>query len=422
MPDHGLLLGTRDDDHPQYYNAARLSSWWSGRPPNAHTHLVADVTDIGTYYSAVGHSHVEADITDLGVYALDGHTHSQYSLTSHDHSGVYSPTSHTHSYLPLTGGTLSGPVFFPSGTAGTPSVQVGETDVGLYRYTTNQLGFAASGENVGVMSWDGSNRWLYTDVIWLGNEIQAGSGGAGDPTYAFYDEQTLGWYRYSAGMMSLSIGTSRSYTFTGSGLYLQGAKRIEWDTAGAGVAYLAEGYGIRAYGDATHPFQVLAPLLQGITATGGTYTNGYMYHAPPTTTGSTKSAHWALAAGSVYYMMRDSSSRRWKRDIETWVPDWDLEDLRFVRYVGSKGVPRLGPDNQPIRDEYGAPIFDREWDDHFSVGLIAEEADEVHPALAGRDAEGIPDGIVWDVVISRTALEVLDLKRKVVELERRIAA
>lgn len=29
--DHGLLTGLGDDDHTQYYNSSRLSSWWSGK-------------------------------------------------------------------------------------------------------------------------------------------------------------------------------------------------------------------------------------------------------------------------------------------------------------------------------------------------------------------------------------------------------
>lgn len=61
QPDHGLLLGRGDDDHPQYYDETRLASYLSSNPPDP-----------------AAHTHLEADVTDLGSYALDTHTHSKY--------------------------------------------------------------------------------------------------------------------------------------------------------------------------------------------------------------------------------------------------------------------------------------------------------------------------------------------------------
>ena len=74
QPKHSLLLELEGDDHPQYYDESRLSQYLTNNPPtpDAHTHL-------------------EADVTDLGNYAEVGHT---------------------HSYLPLSGGTVTGATTF----------------------------------------------------------------------------------------------------------------------------------------------------------------------------------------------------------------------------------------------------------------------------------------------------------------------
>lgn len=47
---------------------------------------------------------------NISISTSVNHSHSQYSLTSHNHDTVYSKLSHTHSYLPLGGGTLSGTI------------------------------------------------------------------------------------------------------------------------------------------------------------------------------------------------------------------------------------------------------------------------------------------------------------------------
>lgn len=48
-------------------------------------------------------------------------------------------------FLPLAGGTLTGAVVFPSGTAALPSVAIGQANSGLFRRTTNVLGLSVNG-------------------------------------------------------------------------------------------------------------------------------------------------------------------------------------------------------------------------------------------------------------------------------------
>lgn len=48
-------------------------------------------------------------------------------------------------FLPLSGGTMTGAVVFPSGTAALPSVALGQANSGFFRRTTNVLGLTVNG-------------------------------------------------------------------------------------------------------------------------------------------------------------------------------------------------------------------------------------------------------------------------------------
>jgi len=57
-------------------------------------------------------------------------------------SGLYT----TAGGLPLTGGTVTGPILFPSGTAAAPSISFsGDTNNGIYRVAADQIGFTTAG-------------------------------------------------------------------------------------------------------------------------------------------------------------------------------------------------------------------------------------------------------------------------------------
>jgi len=55
-------------------NQGDLQAELNAKAALVHTHVEADITDLGNY-TLVGHAHVEADITDLQNYSLVGHTH-----------------------------------------------------------------------------------------------------------------------------------------------------------------------------------------------------------------------------------------------------------------------------------------------------------------------------------------------------------
>lgn len=75
VSDHGALTGLADDDHSQYHNDARGDLRYSQL---GHNHDLV--------YAPLSHTHLEADITDLGSY-----------LTEAAADLIYAPIAHTHS-------------------------------------------------------------------------------------------------------------------------------------------------------------------------------------------------------------------------------------------------------------------------------------------------------------------------------------
>lgn len=72
--DHGALTGLADDDHTQYHTDARgdaryytqsqVDSSLSGKADSAHTHVEADITDLGAYPDSTGQSATQIPQTD----------------------------------------------------------------------------------------------------------------------------------------------------------------------------------------------------------------------------------------------------------------------------------------------------------------------------------------------------------------------
>jgi hypothetical protein len=82
--------------------------------PVVHTHtgVYAPVIHSHIDYSLTGHTHTgvyaPAVHVHTGVYAPVVHSHTEYSLTGHTHTGVYAPVVHTHSDYSLTTHTHTG--------------------------------------------------------------------------------------------------------------------------------------------------------------------------------------------------------------------------------------------------------------------------------------------------------------------------
>ncbi len=107
-----------------------------------------------------------------------------------DNAGLYSLLAHQ----------------FSDGTAALPSISFSnDIDTGMYRFGTNNVGFAANGSNILRINTSGIE--MTTGVI--GNT----NGSATAPSYSFVSEPGLGWYRGGAARMSLAAGTVEAAYF-----------------------------------------------------------------------------------------------------------------------------------------------------------------------------------------------------------------
>jgi len=128
VTDHGALTGLADDDHGQYYNAARLTTALSpyattaavttglaSKSDTGHTHTQGQVTGLTADLAgkaATVHTHAQADVTGL-TGALDGKANTAHSHAQSDVTGLAdalddkADAAHVHAQADVTGLTAA---------------------------------------------------------------------------------------------------------------------------------------------------------------------------------------------------------------------------------------------------------------------------------------------------------------------------
>lgn len=255
----------------------------------------------------------------------------------------------------------------------------------LYNPTGNELHSYISGATRFRVHASGAEvtGTLTASVIDLSNEIQFPLGGSSsDPSAAWGDGDT-GIFESTDGKLQFTAEGTDRFMVDGRA----GANAVNVVNAGFGVGFQNT-------------------LL----------TSNYIYNTPPTS-GSAANALWILAAGSIYYLVRSTSSRRYKRKIKDWGETTWISRLRPVSYKGSAAEPLHDGEGEPLRDRKGEPKYKRTWNKYRSFGLIAEEVYDEFPAAAVLDEDGKPDGIDWNVITAALVSEVQELQARVRELE-----
>jgi hypothetical protein len=156
-------------------------------------------------------------------------------------------------YLPIGGGTLTGNLVLPAGSAGAPSLTFGDSDTGIYGPSANTIYFATNG----LAQWRISNvgEWIplqTTGIIYLNN------GSAAAPSLAGNNDTNSGFYFGGSDDVYLSLGGTERYQFltgqmrfpdgsaaapalsfgtdTNTGVYLGGADTLSFSTGGTSRA------------------------------------------------------------------------------------------------------------------------------------------------------------------------------------------
>jgi hypothetical protein len=191
--------------------------------------------------------------------------------------------------LPLAGGTLTGAIRIPFGSAAAPSITFDGDGFnnGFYRAGTNILGFSTNGTVAFTMD---------------GNQILGNNGAAATPTYGFTSRSGLGMYSNAANSLGFSVGgalqmqvQSNAVRFpngtegapgiswaahSNTGFWRPGTDIIAMSTAGIERARIAAGgaFLIGTTGTSPNPGLHISPAGQ-IVVGNNNQASGWTFHA-----------------------------------------------------------------------------------------------------------------------------------------------
>jgi hypothetical protein len=381
-------------DSIDWYNAADALRFTIDLDGSDNAHLFATAGDI--LINGNGHVEVNADAKTAGTLTLSAQNAGGGSIHYDAYSGHIWDNSAgqtmelRYNYLTLGDGTSDNvPKMIANGDGGTALLPhytfYGDEDTGAYRSAANQYALTAGG-NLGFDLYSSGRIDLH---------------GSAQALY-FYsrdnDDQPMIVYNPTGDELRFYVA-SDEHIFNASGYFVQSGNKIEFSAAGPAVSYINEGWGIELRGDSSHPIQVLGTALTlGVdVVASGTRGAGYI-HSVPGTTGTAANMTMLVASGSEYYWAhRDTSSRRYKEDI-----DYDVID-----YLASL---ELKP------SKFYRPDDDREW-----FGLIAEDVDDQDPLLTNEwEEDGGPANWNTNSVVTVLAAQVIALQEDVKALQRRL--
>lgn len=170
---------------------------------------------------------------------------------------------------------------------------------------------------------------------------------------------------------------------------LIGADKIQWGTQGGTRMNLHSG------GD----LSVQGAIRAGDVSTTA-LTNGYLYATPGSSSGW--DAHWALASGSTYYLVRVTSTRR---------------DKKYITYRDDLADVALAPIRYKRRKDRGGDITPG-WQYGFLAEDIAEQ--DTDGALTLLDEDGLPAGYSTHGLLAVLAAKANRAEDELAELRREL--
>lgn len=178
---------------------------------------VVVLSDANAYSDSLDHDHA----TPIAAHAAIADAHQPTQTFLHEDLTDVSPDQHHVAfveadadllYLPLTGGAMSGPILQGNGTAAAPSYSFGgDTDIGMYRASANDIALAAFGTEVFRSN---GNRAIFGGLTTGNPNLEHGNPGFALPAYAFFGDDDTGMFRISANSLGFSTGGSARLTIT----------------------------------------------------------------------------------------------------------------------------------------------------------------------------------------------------------------
>jgi len=131
---------------------------------------------------------------------------------------------------------------FTDGSVSTPSITFeNDTDTGIYRVSSNQIGFTVGGKLCTIMASSGVDLYYdevkkletTTEGVNIDGVLMVDDGTAALPSIRFYSDPDSGFYRLGENNLGFSIGGTKVMDFSGSGLIMASGTRInEFSTDG----------------------------------------------------------------------------------------------------------------------------------------------------------------------------------------------
>ena len=322
-----------------------------------------------------------------------------YSFSGDTNTGMYRDAADSLSFatggtqrLDIDSGGIKGKLAFqgPAGTAAAPSFSIdGDTNTGMYRVTSDQLGFSTGGALRGR---------FYSGGLLMGGsstgaaQIRSEVGTAAAPNYTFYGDSNTGMYRSTTDTIGFSTGGALRAYINSAGIYLSSG---DWFRSQGSAGWYAQSYGggwymtdntyMRLYGSK----QLYSPNLVRTDSTNA-------FRMPNATgTGSYNTVRYRTSDGQ---MMPYTSTAVSKANITEMKGLLEYLNERSLLY-SLRPVIFTEADDRVDRD--GLPVKTSR--DEYTHGMVAEEVLEVAPELAYFDYDGeltsyAPDLFVPDII------------------------
>jgi len=287
------------------------------------------------------------------------------------------------------------------GSAGTPAIQGGDTNTGMFFPAADTIAFAEGGAevarfdasgNLGIGTSSPAQKLDVDGNIRSTGQFRAGAGTAADPAFTFDGDPDGGMFRPAVNNLAFAtLGTERM-RIDSSGNLLVGT------TSGTSRLY------VRSVGSTNASTCIYADNSSGTTLfnlrSDGYMTTGTAAASPyNVTVGSAANLHVLAADGGLY---RATSSIKYKRDVVDYTKGLDaLATLRPVFYKGTN----------PIE---GDTVY---------AGLIAEEVHEAGlTEFVQYNQDHEPEGLAYGNMVALLTKAIQEQQVLITALTARITA
>ena len=319
-----------------------------------------------------------------------------YSFADDTNTGMYSDGSDSISFatggtqrLDVDGGGIKGKVSFsaPLGSASAPGFNFdGDTDTGMYRHASNTLGVTAGGTQA---------------ARFTSNGIRVPNGSAATPSYTFINDSNTGFYITGNSGVIYWSGNNN----TGGYLWNTGIRTDNGSESTPAYSFTGD-TDTGMYRNSANSLALTAGGNASVVITSTSFSTDLgvgIYSWPGTGTGN--DAEWVATGFGNYYLVRNSSLRAEKENIqdpgtELTASMIDQVEPKLWNRIHAPGVPEIGP--------------------------IAEDMDAISPYLAahGFDEDGntFLTGFNKTGWMSLMTLAIKDLRSQVADLTTRLEA